>query len=181
MVSPAVTASSPSRIGAIGMPAGWPAEAGWPVAARSEGRALAVAAVDGAGCVVAAGEVRRKRGGHRRRWLRCTGRGGRRWVRRGLDVDHQAGRSAELEHAEAGSRFETDPITDHAFEVADVRDFPDFGKAGLEVTREAADDIAVLKHSPDARRAFQGDRLTAGVANKRRAGLPGELILRHGI
>src|SRR5438034_628630 len=48
MVSPAVTASSPSRIGAIGMPAGWPAEAGWPVPARSEGTALAVAADDGA-------------------------------------------------------------------------------------------------------------------------------------
>src|SRR5438105_441710 len=57
MVSPAVTASSPSRIGAIGMPAGWPAEAGWPVAARSEGRALVVAAVEGAGCVVADGAV----------------------------------------------------------------------------------------------------------------------------
>src|SRR5207253_7225194 len=55
MVSPAVTASSPSRIGAIGMPAGRPAEAGWPVAARSEGSALAVGSLDGAGWVVAAG------------------------------------------------------------------------------------------------------------------------------
>ena len=37
MVSPAITASSPSRIGTIGMPAGLIAEAGWPVAARSTG------------------------------------------------------------------------------------------------------------------------------------------------
>src|SRR5207244_12867890 len=70
--------------------------------------------------------------------FRSGGRG--RSIGRGLDVDYEAGRSAELEHAEAGSRFETDPITDHAFEVADVRDFPDFGKAGLEVAREAAED-----------------------------------------
>ena len=55
MVSPAVTASSPSRIGAIGMPAGWPVEAGWPVAARSEGITDGAAAVEGAGCVVPAG------------------------------------------------------------------------------------------------------------------------------
>src|SRR5439155_27235844 len=55
MVSPAVTASSPSRIGAIGMPAGWPVETGWPVAARSEGAAVGVAALDAAGCVAAAG------------------------------------------------------------------------------------------------------------------------------
>ena len=47
MVSPAVTASRPSRIGAIGMPAGWPAEAGWLVAARSEGITDGVATLEG--------------------------------------------------------------------------------------------------------------------------------------
>src|SRR2546426_11803437 len=128
------------------------------------------------------GEVRRNgacRGGCRGRRRRRGRRGGRgRDIGRSLDVDHQAGWPAQLEHPEAGGRLETDPVTDHAFEVADVRDFADFGQTRLEVTRHTACDLAVMEGGVDARRAFEVGPETAGILNEGRGGLPGKLILR---
>src|SRR2546422_4637261 len=127
------------------------------------------------------GEVRRNgacRGGCRGRRRRRGRRGGRgRDIGRSLDVDHQAGWPAQLEHPEAGGRLETDPVTDHAFEVADVRDFADFGQTRLEVARHTARDLTVMEDGADSRRAFKCDWLTTGVADKGRV-LSSQLILR---
>src|SRR2546427_506699 len=130
------------------------------------------------------GEVRRKRAcrggsrGRRRRGGRRSARG--RDIGRSLDVDHQPGWPAQLEHAEAGGRLETDPVTDHAFEVADVGDFANLRQMWLRITENAVGEITALKHGPDAGRPLQRYQLATRVAGERCAGLPGELVLRHG-
>ena len=98
-----------------------------------------------------------------------------------MHVDHEPCRTAELEHAHARGRRQTDAVAHDPLEVADLRDFPNLGQVGFEVAGRTARDVAVPKHQADPGRALQRHRLAAGVADEMRGGLPVELVLRHRI